>query len=409
MSSVACRRRAGWLAGAGLPVVSRAWVEAQPPVQLPCRRALPCRLAPRASATAGSVRSQRWVRAASSSCTSKLPAPSCGAMLPLACACAPGTVRRTWPLVDMSFVCKRSWPCSSAWLARSSSSRRSTTCCCPCCCHWPLAARLSRRRVRADAGALLSLPGWVEGVLSATSNCSAWPLCWAVAWPFSRSGASWVCSAAGDSCCTVACSCQGAGAGLHRPCRRTSPLPTRTVAAGTTQVLPSNWARALTWLAGRRFWSQGPGRLLRMSACRFQSVPVLPGGAAVALPLACAGPADTVPPSRVAGASGHRRARSSAWKSAWACSSGWEAQGAMSACTLACMAGLLVLGVLVSGCTWAWACRRASVPARVPCTWAWAARASGGWGLPGTGVVMRPCRVASRAMGAAPCNCSWAL
>ena len=81
----------------------------------------------------------------------------------------------------------------------------------------------------------------------------------------------------------------------------------------------------------------------------------------------------------------------------------------MSACTLACMAGLLVLGVLVSGCTWAWACRRASVPARVPCTWAWEARVSGGWLLPGTGVVMRPCRVASRAMGATPCNCSWAL
>ena len=84
----------------------------------------------------------------------------------------------------------------------------------------------------------------------------------------------------------------------------------------------------------------------------------------------------------------------------------------MSACTLACMAGLLVLGVLgvlASGCTCAWACRRACVPARVPCTWAWAARASGGWGLPGTGVVMRPCKVASSAMGAAPCSCNWAL
>ena len=405
---LACTVRLPALAGGALPFSTRICTDCQPPCQLPLRDASPCRLAPeKLPARPGKLSTQRWALPASASVTSSVPAPCVGAMVPSRRAWAPGTVADSWPLTaatDVAVVAVAGvvvtcpWACTWAWSAkmrRFLSVRMSRP-------HWPCATTLSSRRVRGGALALVA-------ELMATSNASMSPACEALAVPLRAAGASWVWSVAGDRLRTVALACQGAGAGLQLPCKATSPGPVRRVARGTVHVVPSNRACAASWSSGRRLVSQGPGRLLRMlaSICHTPLAPVAPvapvGGVAGA-------PAVTVPSSRVTGACGQSWARFKALNAAWACTRGWGAHGAISACNCACMACWpFASSVAGSGCSWAFTCRRASAPARVPSTVAWATTAKGALLLPGTGVVIRPSRVAFSAMGAAPCNCTVAL
>ena len=268
----------------------------------------------------------------------------------------PGALSFSFPFPPLAEGCTSSWPPSSASSVRT--RRADKTRVPPEGCEFQLPVALAWRSRSCSISVFLPVWAALTALAVLTVACAVcalaskrvrapWPC--TSARPSSGSGPICVCSSAGLTCCSVALSCQ-AGAGVavsvaggfgltvHSPLAISSPPPSwafrvRTMAAPFRH---SPWVSRLS--TGRRFWSQGPGRVLASWSCRVHA------GLALAAVMA-SGCTWALPVSRVCGASGHRAARSRSLKVASACGRRCAAQGVTRAVALTrgCAAGFAPL------------------------------------------------------------------
>ena len=247
------------------------------------------------------------------------------------------------------------------------------------------------REVVLAAGGLLPPPA----VCRLASKPVASPWLRTLALPFSGSAANRLCSCAGLTRCSVACSFQAcavaalpllsASACVHSPLASSSPPPSCALRLRISAVPLRHSPSVSSCSSGSFLRSQGPARRFAACSCSAQA------GLAVLLP--ATGRTLALPLSWVCGASGHSAARSRSRKRASACGSGCAAQGVTRAVAVACGCAAPATGGAVI-CSSALTRSSVSGPRAV----AWKASGSAVL-LAGRAVVNAPARLASSTSG----------
>ena len=160
------------------------------------------------------------------------------------------------------------------------------------------------------------------------SKASTSPWLRAVASPFSNKSANCECSAAGLTCCSVACNFQSGREsavavtdGLtHCPLASSSPPPSLAF-SDWTMPTPSRHSPVVVKLSsGMRCWFHGPAN--ELTNCSWSDHAWLTRLAGLVLGVSDAGRTLALPVSNVCGACGHSTARFKALKLASACGMG---------------------------------------------------------------------------------------
>ena len=270
--------------------------------------------------------------------TSPLPLP--GRNSPCSLASSPGAVSVRLPLPPRAAGWASSWPLNSASSVRIRSDDKTSVPPAWLAFQLPLAVASRRRNCRKEL--LLPEVCAVSALAVArtlASKPSAAPWLRKLAWPSSGKPASRLCSAAGLTCCSLACSFQGGAAvaaalidgANHSPLassepppncafnERTIPMPFSSPGCGPFRHSP----RASRRSRGSRRWSQAPGNRLASCSC------IDHDWLARLLEVGVRGRTLALPVSMVCGASGEIADRSRSEKLASATSSGCAAHGAI--------------------------------------------------------------------------------